>query len=76
MKKKNNSDEDGGKEAAGEMAKEAKKNKSMICLSGSVKTSKFDDMSSVCSKRGNKGTNQDSLVVWEVYLFLFMTQKV
>lgn len=67
IKKKNN--EDGGKEAAREMAKEAKRNKSMICLSGSVKTSKFDDISSVCSKRGNKGTNQDSLVVWEVYFF-------
>lgn len=64
IKKKSN--EDGEKEAAREMAKEAKRNKSMICLSGSVKTSKFDDMAYVCTKRGNKGINQDSLVVWEV----------
>lgn len=65
IKKKSN--EDGEKEAAREMAKEAKRNKSMICLSGSVKTSKFDDMAYVCTKRGNKGINQDSLVVWEDY---------
>lgn len=67
IKKKNNED-DGGKEGGREvMSKEGKRKKSMICLSGSVKTTKFDDMASVCSKRGNKGINQDSLVVWEDY---------
>lgn len=58
----NNNEDDGSKEKIG---KEGKKNKSMICLSGSFKTSKFEDMASVCSKRGNKGINQDSLVLWE-----------
>lgn len=45
-----------------------RKQYSMICLRGGSeidKTTKFDDMSSVCSKRGNKGFNQDSLVVLE-----------
>lgn len=51
-----------------------RKQYSMICLRGGSeidKTTKFDDMSSVCSKRGNKGFNQDSLVVLEVSPFSF-----
>ena len=69
IKKKNNNEDDGNKEKIG---KEGRKNKSMICLSGSVKTSKFEDMASVCSKRGNKGINQDSLVLWEVAFLLLL----
>lgn len=61
-----NSQKDTGKEAAEALAKDARKNELMLSSSGNVKSSKSDNFASVCSKRGQKGINQDSSVVWEV----------
>ncbi|KAJ6889779.1 protein phosphatase 2C 34 [Populus alba x Populus x berolinensis] len=60
-----NSQKDTGKEAAEALAKDARKNELMLSSSGNVKSSKSDNFASVCSKRGQKGINQDSSVVWE-----------
>ena len=61
-----NSQKDTGKEAAEALAKDARKKELMLSSSGIVKSSKSDNFTSVCSRRGQKGTNQDSSVVWEV----------
>lgn len=57
-----------GKETAEALAKEAKKNELMLTssCSGMVKSDQSNNLSSVCSKRGQKGINQDCLIVWEV----------
>lgn len=66
IKKGSNFRNDVGREAAEALAKEAKKNELMLRSSGIMKSEKSDNLSSVCSKRGKKGMNQDSLIVWEV----------
>ncbi|KAM7279257.1 hypothetical protein ACFE04_006391 [Oxalis oulophora] len=56
------------KYAAKAMAKEAKKKELMLTSScGIVKSNTSNNFASVCSTRGQKGTNQDSLVVWEEF---------
>ncbi|KAJ6323405.1 hypothetical protein OIU76_010835 [Salix suchowensis] len=45
--------------------RDARKKELMLSSSGIVKSSKSDNFTSVCSRRGQKGTNQDSSVVWE-----------
>ena len=59
---------DSGREAADELAKDAKKSELMLKSSGIVKSNKSDNFASVCSKRGQKGINQDCALVWEVYI--------
>lgn len=66
IKKGRNSRKDAGRVAAEALAKDARKNELMLSSSGNVKSSKSDNFASVCSKRGQKGINQDSSVVWEV----------
>lgn len=66
IKKGSNFRNDVGRKAAEALAKEAKKNELMLRSSGIMKSEKSDNLSSVCSKRGKKGMNQDCLVVWEV----------
>lgn len=66
IKKGSNFRNNVGREAAEALAKEAKKNELMLRSSGIIKSEKSDNLSSVCSKRGKKGMNQDCLVVWEV----------
>ncbi|KAJ9154538.1 hypothetical protein P3X46_027858 [Hevea brasiliensis] len=39
----------------------------MLRSSGIVKSSRSNNFASVCSKRGQKGINQDSLIVWEEF---------
>ncbi|MBA0764894.1 hypothetical protein Gotri_014174 [Gossypium trilobum] len=65
--KNQNNETDGGREAAESMAKDAKKNEMMLCSSGTVNSNKSNDFASICSKRGQKGTNQDSAIVWEKF---------
>jgi hypothetical protein len=48
------------------MAKEAKKNDLILCSSGTVNVDGSNNFASVFSKRGQKGTNQDCCIVWEV----------
>lgn len=57
---------DTGREAAEALAKDAKKNELMLSSSGIIKSNKSRNFASVCSKRGQKGINQDCAVVWEV----------
>ncbi|KAI4371395.1 hypothetical protein MLD38_019636 [Melastoma candidum] len=54
-----------GTEAADSLAKAARKNESMLCSTGKARSHKYSRFASVCSKRGEKGTNQDCFVVWE-----------
>ncbi|CAN1281304.1 Probable protein phosphatase 2C 34 [Linum perenne] len=63
-------EKDSGKEAAEELAKDAKRNELILSSSGTVKSSssKSNNFASVCSRRGQKGVNQDCLVVWESLL--------
>lgn len=76
IKKGRSSGDCGGREAVEVMAKEAKKNDLLLHSSGFVNVDGSDNFSSLYSKRGEKGVNQDSLVVWEVCLenwkFLFL----
>lgn len=50
------------------MAKEAKKNEMLLSSSGIVKSDKSNNFSCVFTKKGQKGFNQDCLIVWEVCL--------
>lgn len=67
IKKTKNFHNDVGKETADALAKEAKKNELVLSSSGIVKSDKSNNFSSVCSKRGQKGINQDCLVIWEEF---------
>ncbi|KAL3577501.1 hypothetical protein D5086_019005 [Populus alba] len=67
IKKGRNSRKDAGRVAAEALAKDARKNELMLSSSGIVKSKKSNNFASVCSKRGQKGINQDSLVVWEEF---------
>ncbi|KVI04916.1 probable protein phosphatase 2C 73 [Cynara cardunculus var. scolymus] len=54
----------GQKEVAEVMAKEAKKDNMILRSSGSININTF---ASICSKRGEKGVNQDCCIVWEEF---------
>lgn len=56
----------GGREAAKAMIKDAKKKDLILCTSGVVNAEGSDSFVSVFSKKGQKGTNQDCCIVWEV----------
>ncbi|KEH37184.1 putative protein-serine/threonine phosphatase [Medicago truncatula] len=49
------------------MAKEAKKNEMLLSSSGIVKSDKSNNFSCVFTKKGQKGFNQDCLIVWEEF---------
>lgn len=57
-----------GREAAEAMAKEAKRNHSILHSSGTVNVDGSNNFASIFSKRGKKGVNQDCCIVWEVCL--------
>lgn len=61
-----NYENDAGRETAKTLAKEARKNELILSSSGTVKSNKSNNFTSVCSKRGKKGISQDCLIVWEV----------
>lgn len=60
----------GGREAVEAMAKMAKKNDLILRSSGAINVDGSRNFASVFSKRGEKGTNQDCFIVWEVILLL------
>lgn len=67
LRRGKSSDVCGGREAAEAMAKEAKKNDLILRSSGVVNANGSKNLASVCSKRGQKGANQDCCIVWEVF---------
>jgi len=66
LKKGRNSVRCERREAVEAMAKEAKKNDLILCSSGTINVDGSNNFASVFSKRGQKGTNQDCCIVWEV----------
>ncbi|XP_012567911.1 probable protein phosphatase 2C 73, partial [Cicer arietinum] len=56
-----------GREAAEAMAKEAKRNHSILHSSGTVNVDGSNNFASIFSKRGKKGVNQDCCIVWEEF---------
>lgn len=70
MKKGKNTcstEDDIGREVAETLAKDAKKNDLMLSSSATFKSNKSNNFASICSKRGQKGINQDCTIVWEVF---------
>ncbi|MED6112612.1 hypothetical protein PIB30_063175, partial [Stylosanthes scabra] len=61
-----NDDED-EKKALKALAKEARKNGLLLSSSGTVKSPKANNFASVFTKKGQKGVNQDCLIVWEEF---------
>lgn len=57
------------KEAADEMAREAKKKELILRSSGCINADGSNNLASVFSRRGEKGVNQDCAIVWEVHYF-------
>ena len=53
-----------GRDAADRMARDARKNEVVLRSSGTLNSA------SVFSKRGDKPTNQDRCIVWEVSIYL------
>ncbi|XP_010938349.3 probable protein phosphatase 2C 34 isoform X1 [Elaeis guineensis] len=58
---------DCGREAADELAREAKKNDMILKSSGTVRCEGSNSFVSVFSQRGEKGVNQDCSIVWEEF---------
>lgn len=57
----------GGRDAVEAMAKEAKKNELILKSSGTISVDGSNNFTSVFSKRGKKGVNQDCSIVWEEF---------
>lgn len=57
----------GGREAVDAMAKDAQKNELILRTSGTVSVDGSKNFAAVCSKRGEKGVNQDCCIVWEEF---------
>lgn len=70
IRKGRNSENCVGREAAEEMAKEARKNELILRSSGTVNADGSKNFAAVFSQRGKKGVNQDCFIVWEVRLEL------
>ncbi|KAJ1395240.1 PPM-type phosphatase domain [Sesbania bispinosa] len=66
-KEKNCKKKHDGRKAVEELAKEAKKNELLLSSSGVVKSTKANSFVSVFTNKGQKGVNQDCLVVWEEF---------
>ncbi|KAK9136793.1 hypothetical protein Sjap_007387 [Stephania japonica] len=66
-KGRNRCGDDIGREITEEMAKEAKKNGLMLHSSGVVHVQGSNNFASVFTRRGEKGANQDCLIVWEEF---------
>ncbi|CAN1784213.1 Probable protein phosphatase 2C 73 [Linum perenne] len=68
MKKGKNINEDGGRETAKAMEKEAKKNELILKSSGFLNVDDGSkNLASLFSKKGEKGVNQDCFIVWEEF---------
>ncbi|XP_012573440.1 probable protein phosphatase 2C 34 isoform X2 [Cicer arietinum] len=66
-KKEKNFPKDDARKAIEELAKEARKNELLLKSSGVVKSNKDNGFVSVFTNRGQKGVNQDCLMVWEEF---------
>ncbi|MED6211242.1 hypothetical protein PIB30_071828 [Stylosanthes scabra] len=62
-----NDDDEDEKKAVKALAKEARKNGLLLSSSGTVKSPKANNFASVFTKKGQKGVNQDCLIVWEEF---------
>ena len=71
IKKEKNCQKDEGRRAVEELAKEARKSELLLRSSGVVKSTKANGFVSVFTNKGQKGVNQDRLIVWEVYAYTF-----
>lgn len=67
IKKEKNFRKDDARKAVEELAKEARKNELLLSSSGVVKANKDNSFVSVFTHRGQKGVNQDRLIVWEEF---------
>ncbi|KAG4929363.1 hypothetical protein AAZX31_17G028200 [Glycine max] len=67
IKKEKNCQKEDGRKAVEELAKEARKNELLLSSSGVVKSTKANNFVSVFTNRGQKGVNQDRLLVWEEF---------
>ncbi|CAJ1940956.1 unnamed protein product [Sphenostylis stenocarpa] len=67
IKKEKNCKKEDGRKAAEELAKEARKNELLLSSSGVVKSTKANNFVSVFTNKGQKGVNQDRLLVWEEF---------
>uniref|UniRef100_A0A6N2KTL7 PPM-type phosphatase domain-containing protein n=1 Tax=Salix viminalis TaxID=40686 RepID=A0A6N2KTL7_SALVM len=65
LKKVKNNGNGEGREAADAMVKDAKKNEMILRSSGCVNVDGSKNFAAVCSRRGEKGVNQDCCIVWE-----------
>ncbi|XP_072976662.1 probable protein phosphatase 2C 34 [Typha angustifolia] len=65
MRRRKDEQERSGREAADELAKEAKKKDMILRSSGTVSGEGSSNFVAVYSRRGEKGVNQDSSIVWE-----------
>ncbi|KAI5415708.1 probable protein phosphatase 2C 34 [Lathyrus oleraceus] len=67
IKKDKNLQKDDARKEVEELAKEARKNELLLSSSGVVKSNKDNSFVSVFTHRGQKGVNQDRLIVWEEF---------
>ncbi|KAJ9681861.1 hypothetical protein PVL29_017974 [Vitis rotundifolia] len=67
IKKASSSGNCGGREAVEVMTREAKKNDLILHSSGFVNVNGSNNFTSLYSKRGEKGVNQDCFIVWEEF---------
>ncbi|KAG5244754.1 phosphatase family protein [Salix suchowensis] len=65
LRKVKNNGNGEGREAADAMLKDAKKNEMILRSSGCVNVDGSKNFAAVCSRRGEKGVNQDCCIVWE-----------
>ncbi|EPS69184.1 hypothetical protein M569_05582 [Genlisea aurea] len=56
-----------GREAVEAMARDAKKKELILMNSGMIKGERSHNLTALFSKRGEKGINQDSCIVWEEF---------
>lgn len=59
-----------------DILKDAKKNDLILTSSGSINVEKSNNFTSVYTRRGEKGINQDCCIVWEVYKHFLDPQSV
>lgn len=65
-KEKSHGKDDDARKVVEALAKEAKKNEMLLKSSGIIKSVKVNNFACVFTKKGQKGVNQDCLIVWEV----------
>ncbi|XP_027339030.1 probable protein phosphatase 2C 73 [Abrus precatorius] len=67
LKKEKSGRKDAGRKAVEALEKEARKNELLISSSGIVRSFKANNFASLFTKKGQKGVNQDCLIVWEEF---------